>query len=468
MIAAMKACLPEARGATPSERTRRRRMLDACAPRLQALLPASILLASFLVLAALFLLGNRTAYHAILWQLGFNPFDFPFLDAHGVLATAECYRHGIDVIARNPCDALGRTLDYSPFWLITAKLGLRTSFTAQAGFALDALFLISVFFLPAARSWTGALAMTAALLSSAVALGLERANLDLGVFVVGLAAASWSLRAPAWRAIGYASILFAALVKYYPGAMLVLAARERLRVVLALAALALGIAAAFVAIEGAELARALKNIESGSRFSINFGAANLPIVLGAIFSLTEDWAILVLESCGMFLAVFGALLLRRHEDFDAALEALDPRRRALMLLGSALIAGCFFAAQNAPYRCIYFLFVLPGLCEMGRLPVSRAARRRAVTIAAGAIFLLWGQFFQRALAQTVLALDLPRSLANAIQLVFWLAREALWWWIVTALLAFLLSLVERSPFGRRLCGLVLGRRKPAPLAAPGK
>jgi hypothetical protein len=467
MIAAMKACLPEARGAIPSERMRRHPRLAASTPRVQALLPAGILLISFLLLAALFLLGNRTAYHAILWQLGFNPFDFPFLDAHGVLATAECYRQGIDVIARNPCDALGRTLDYSPFWLITGKFGLRTSFTTQAGFALDALFLISVFFLPTVRGWASVAAMTAALLSSAVALGLERANLDLGVFVIGLAAANWSLRAPAWRAIGYGSILFAALIKYYPGAMLVLAARERLRVVLALAALALGIAAAFVAIEGTELARALKNIESGSRFSINFGAANLPIALGAIFSLREHAATLVLESCGLLLAVCGALLLRRHEDFDAALEALDPRRRALMLLGSALIAGCFFAAQNAPYRCIYFLFVLPGLCEMRRLPVSSAARRRAARITTAAIFLLWGQFFQRALAQTVLALDLPLGLANAMQLVFWLAREAMWWWVVTALLAFVLSLLERSPLGRHLCGLALRRRKTAPLATPG-
>ncbi|HEY3917075.1 MAG TPA: hypothetical protein VGL83_04750, partial [Stellaceae bacterium] len=77
-------------------------------------IPGAILVAVFLALSVLFVSGNTPAYRGILSQMGFHPFGFPFLDMHGVLATAECYRQGIDVIVSNPCDVLGRTLDYSP------------------------------------------------------------------------------------------------------------------------------------------------------------------------------------------------------------------------------------------------------------------------------------------------------------------------------------------------------------------
>src|SRR6185437_4206543 len=116
--------------------------------------PGAILVAAFLVLSVLFLSGNTAAYRGVLSQMGFRPFDFPFLDMHGVLATAECSRRGIDVVTSNPCDVLGRTLDYSPFWLVTAFIGIDTSMTMRLGLMLDAVFLVSVFFLPPAKSWS--------------------------------------------------------------------------------------------------------------------------------------------------------------------------------------------------------------------------------------------------------------------------------------------------------------------------
>ncbi|HEX4193746.1 MAG TPA: hypothetical protein VHY80_11640, partial [Stellaceae bacterium] len=136
-------------------------------------IPGAILVAAFLALSALFLSHDTAAYRAILSQMGFRPFDFPFLDMHGVLATAECYRRGIDVIASNPCDVLGRTLDYSPFWLLTGFLGADTSMTTRLGLLLDVVFLGSVFFLPPAKSAAAVAVMIAALLSSAVVMALE-------------------------------------------------------------------------------------------------------------------------------------------------------------------------------------------------------------------------------------------------------------------------------------------------------
>src|SRR5215469_18045693 len=104
-----------------------------------------MLVATFSALTVLFVAGDAAAYRGILLHMGINPFYFPFLDTHGVLATAECHRLGIDVLTDNPCDVLGRTLDYSPFWLITTGLGIGTDLTMRAGLGLDLIFLFSVF-----------------------------------------------------------------------------------------------------------------------------------------------------------------------------------------------------------------------------------------------------------------------------------------------------------------------------------
>src|SRR6185437_753608 len=136
-----------------------------------------------------------------------------------------------------------------------------TSMTMRAGLILDLIFLDCVFFLPRAKSWSAVAVMIAALLSSAVVMALERANLDLAVFVIAIIVARWSQRGPAWRSLGYGLITLATLVKYYPGIMLLLALRERLRFLLPLAAALLAVGVLFIWTDGAMLVRALRNID---------------------------------------------------------------------------------------------------------------------------------------------------------------------------------------------------------------
>lgn len=419
--------------------------------RMRRYLPGAAVTNFFVIVSALFLAGHDGAYQTILWQLGINPFYFPFLDAHGVLATAQCHRDGFDVITYNPCDTLGRILDYSPFWLVTAKLGLSTRFTTEAGLVLDLLFLACVFLLPQPRGWAGTAAMILALLSSAVAFALERANLDLAVFAAGVVAARASLRGPAWRLIGYALVMLAALVKYYPGIMLMLAIRERARFFYALVAVTLGIAALFVVLEGADLLRAFANIESGDRFSNNFGAINLPLAFTILASLDTGHLPSLIEAGGLLIAAWLALRMAARDALPQALAELGPRVRAFMLIGCALLLGCFVTAQNAPYRGIYFLFVLPGLTQLWG--AAKPARQRAMLASAGALFLLWGQFLRRGLIDALVLAQVPAPLAGQIQLGFWFLREFVWWWVATMLMALLFSLIERSPAWERLGAL---------------
>ena len=437
-------------GSIPFTRSKPFRQLQlptdrAPASKLRRYIPGAILVGAFFGLSALFLSGNIAAYRAILSQMGFRPFDFPFLDMHGILATAECYRRGIDVIISNPCDVFGRTLDYSPFWLVTASLGIDTSMTMRLGLALDIIFLCSVFFLPAAKSWSTVAVMTAALCSSAAVMALERANLDLAVFVIAMIAAAWSLRGPAWRSLAYGLITLAALVKYYPGIMLLLALRERRRFLLPLAAALLAVGTLFVWRDGALLTRALENIDT-RQFPTTFSAINLPQGLARLVAPNTAFLARIAELGFALLAAGYAVAIARRGEIRNALQALPPRDRNLMLLACALILGCFFTAENAPYRNIYFLFILPALPELWRGASSGAARRRLKLLTGAILLLMWSPFFRLALEQSVAAFGLGTIYSDA----YLLLRETLWWWVVSILLALLLDVFLAATVGESL------------------
>ena len=399
---------------------------------LRRYIPGAALVGAFAALSLLFVSGNIAAYRAILSQMGFRPFDFPFLDMHGILATAECHRRGIDVIASNPCDVLGRTLDYSPFWLTTAALGIDTSLTTQLGLLLDVVFLGTVFLLPPARSWGAVAVMTAALLSSAVTMALERANLDLAVFAIAMAAAAWSLRGQGWRCLGYGLITLAALIKYYPGIMLLLALRERRRFLLPLGAALLAVGAAFVWSEGATLVRALDNIDT-RQFPTTFGAINLPAGLARLLAPGAEFLPRIAEFVFAALAAAYAYGIARRGEIRDTVRSLPPRDRALMLLACALILGCFFTAENAPYRDIYFLFILPALPALWREASGAAPRRRLKLLTGAILFLMWSPSFRLALEQSAARFG-PGTISSD---AYVLLREGVWWWVASMLLALL-------------------------------
>jgi hypothetical protein len=427
-------------------------------PTLRRYLPPACLCVFFLLVSTLFFLGNTHAYSAILWQLGLDPFSFPFLDTYGVLSTAECHGYGVDVIVENPCDVLGRTLDYSPFWLVTAKLGLHTGLTQLVGFTLDLLFLFWIFFLPAVRGWLETAAITLALFSSMVAFALERANLDLAIFVIAILATNWASRSAIWRQLGYGLVMVAALVKYYPGVILILAIRERLIVLCTVIVTTIGVAVVFVTFEGSDLIRVLAQIETGSWFNTAFGAQNLPrgvVELTASLFQVSPRGAMAMELALALIVIAFAVTIATYEDLQQGLELISERSRAFLLVGGALLVGCFFAAQNGAYRGIYFLFVLPAITDLWRGPVSSAVRQRSILAGACVIFLMWSQFLDRAREEVLDLFDAPIVTLAYSRFAFWLLREIVWWWVVTILLALALCLIYRSPAGQQFLRLFL-------------
>ena len=401
---------------------------------------------SFAVLALLYA-TDRPAYFAILNALHVHPFPRPFLDARFVTAQVECWRRGVDVYATNPCDPLGRTLDYSPLWLRLPFLARSDRWTPVFGLAIDGAFLLALFRMPwDPRGLFAPAVAIGATMSWATTFALERGNTDLLMFAAAVLFAHLAIRSAPARCAGYAVVLCVGALKFYPLALLALVVREPRPLLwwVALAcALALG---AFVAGFHAELWRLGANMAS-SPFGDMFGARGLPfgvpLLLGRDPIREASGAYVGTDAVGPTMrlvgwAAFGTMsgacvLLAVARGRDPALQdmldRIEPAARNLLLVGAVLAVGCFFAHQNIGYRAVLLLLAMPGLLALDRVAPDR--RLRLFTRATSLLIVL-------ALWDGVVSRSTPG----------WFVLQAAWWWIVYALGAIAVGLL--GPAGARL------------------
>lgn len=162
---------------------------------------------------ALWFWGPHAVYFGVLRLFAFEPFRFPFLDIHGVLSGAQCYRLGVDVYSANPCDALGRVYDYSPLWLRIVPKFLDSASTTTSGLALGLLFIASLMALCRPVSRRELLLITFVAISPMTVYALERANSDVILFLLVLAGIGLLRTCRPARFAAYALFLFAGLLK---------------------------------------------------------------------------------------------------------------------------------------------------------------------------------------------------------------------------------------------------------------
>ena len=398
----------------------------------------------FGALAQLWHCGPQALYFGALRLFGFEPFRFPFLDIHAVLAAAQCQRAGIDVYLYNPCDALGRLHVYSPLWLALTPNFLDTTATTAVGFALDLMFILSLATAIRPVSWGETLVIGLVALSPMTVYALERANCDLVVFLLILAGFALDHAPRRWRLGCYAFYLTAGLLKYYPLVLLVLLARERRRDGLFIAGLSAAVIILLVIRGHAELAKALANIPALSYFADSFSARNLPfgfveVVFGP--GLRVPVALLLLS---IVLALAIARTRRTFHLLDAASPDPNSPETQRLLIGSLLLTACFLAGQNIDYRGIYFILVMPGLVRLCQSAGDPAIRRFLARMIAAVIFVAWEEPVRHAIHMigAAIAADWLRP---RVELLFWIGRELVWWWLIAGLAAIVLTQLLRMP-----------------------
>ena len=407
-------------------------------------------LAATIALALLYQLDPES-YYQILALIGFRPNRYPFSDFQAVLESVDYWQHGIDVYE---IYEKGR-FSYPPLWLRFAFLpGVEG--TNPLGLCLAVSFFLALAILPPPGSGKELLPRLVATLSPVTAFAVERGNIDLLMFGIATVAGVLLLGPLRRRATAYAMIVIAALLKIYPLVLMVLTLRERPRVFL----LVNGAAAAIVLATGVyfhgELARALLNLGPSGPFSSAFGAHYLPDVIVGMDTLPLPDVIVGM--LGMLhpgfsprlvrLAIFAALFLAmagwffrmvRWRNLRSALTRLPVSEKMFLLIGAALIGGCFFAGANNGYRGIHLLFTLPGLLAMARMEDD--VRRMAVQGCVLVVALTWAGFFmqQGPFRQILLALGIGKFASAAVVGFLWLLSQIVWWQVVTLFIAILIA-----------------------------
>jgi hypothetical protein len=408
----------------------------------------------FFSMSCLYMFGDRNLYGQILIWYGISPFRFPFLDISAWLAVWECARQGVDVIAANPCDVLQRSYSCSPLWIAGSAIPLGVSDTPMVGWLLDLIFLLSLSLLPAPGRLFELILMLAATLSTMVVFALERANPDVLLFLMALTTGVLAEGHLFLRILGYLLALLAALLKYYPIMILLIIFRETKSIFTVLSLLIMGCLALFWAEYHVDIARGLPSIAHGPYNTDLFAAKNLPSLLGEAAesaAAPSTWAPLVqrIVTGGLYaiLLGFGLTICRRLSGIDQlrpALASLTRPERVFLVIGSAVIAGCFFAGQSIGYRGVYFLLVMPGLLAISR---TSGADIRKISLGTSVVIvaLMWGECFRLALYRVLEHPGFPEALAAQLGLLLWLCRELGWWWTVSVMLTVLVDFFRVSP-----------------------
>ena len=416
----------------------------------------------YAIMVGLWLSGAHSLYFGVLRLLGVEPFSFPFLDTHAILAAAECGRQGIEVYLSNPCDALGRPHAYSPLWLTIVPGSLGTGATGWVGASLDLVFLLSLIVVLRPRTGRELLILGAAAVSPMTVYALERANNVLLIFLVVVCGAMlFSLPRP-YRLFSYGLFVAAGLLKYYPLVLLILVARERPRDARVTAAAAGFTLILFGLAFYSELKTALASIPAASSyFTDAFSARNLPFGFAEALAGGADRILIAVSLLSALSGLAVARMIRTlrllgREQLDWAAGETQ-----FLVIGGLLVAACFLAGQNIAYRGILLLPVLSGLVCFRRSIKDREVRRFYGQMIAAVLFVMWEELFRRALHAIVSPVP-SEGLSSRAEVFFWIGRELVWWWLVVGLAALVLSFLRRSPFAG-IFGKAVG--DPTPSAA---
>lgn len=390
-----------------------------------------VLLAIF---AALYAAYPR-AYYQSLIAIGVPVFKYPFVDWEYIGTSIKCWKEGINVYITNPCDVLGHPEMYSPLWLRLVFIPTGRAWTMPIGIGLILAFLLSLFWVVKPTSLRELILFTLTCTSTMVVFALERGNVDLIMFMMLVVAGVLGTGPLANRILAYALMLLAGLLKFYPLIALSTALCERPRTFFAIAATTGLVVVGFIYRLREELAAISANIPRGG-----FGARNLLFDgpgfalqvfprLGQVAWFTAlPYAIMAVLLVVTAVQVF---YLARDRNFASAFGKLPERDALFLVIGAAVIGGCFFAGQSIGYRGVHLIFVVAGLIAMRRVAddaATRATLRWALMII---VFLMWEGLVREAL----LKLRGPEGLA--LSALFWLIREVLWWRLAALLLGVL-------------------------------
>ena len=407
------------------------------------------LLTAFFSFVLVYQLGFFGLYDRVLGLLGVPAIvTAPFIDIHGVLSAAECYNKGIDVYLENPCDIKHRVHIYSPLWLKIVPSSWTIADTWWTGTVLGIVFLLSLAWLCPARSRRELWLFLALCCSSSVAFVVERANIDIVVFLLLLIAGK-AFASEGRRAISYGAILLATALKFYPFAAFALIVADRPRRGFVLGGLAAAVAVGLAFLWRREIAIAATHfpVEFFEKH-IYFSARNL---VGTLLTLYPEHfpflgphgqLVTALLSIAAVAAAGGVAMFMRR---NGVRLFLGLEETALYLGGATVIIGCFFAGHSHHYRAILLLLTVPLLFACLR-DASKATRWTGMVGLCLVAFALFENFLRLNLVDAV-SLTEAWNWVYRVRLMFWALEQMVWWTLIVGLMSAVFLIAWDSPVG---------------------
>jgi hypothetical protein len=327
--------------------------------------------------------------------LGVPPGPSLFFDTRNITAALECRRLGYDPLVENPCDPWGRAMFYPRVWLLLRWLGLDQSDTLALGVLIGLLYLGALCLLTGRISAGEGIVVALAVCSPAVMFALERANMDVVLFSVLVAAVLlWRRGTELSRTLSPFLVLVAATGKLYPvfGLPAYLGLRHRRA---ALAAVACGLLfLVYVAATLDDVRTVATTATQGQYYS--YGAR---ILIGQLYHLAagQDWqgasmAAQAVAAIPLLLLVVVLWLWFRRRLGPGVGERPQASTAELLAfyLGALLYVGTFAVFRNYDYRLVYLLLTLPQLLRWIRQATAEDPRRSLAALGLVAVVLgLW-------------------------------------------------------------------------------
>jgi hypothetical protein len=397
-----------------------------------------------LVFVAVVLIGHFVAavWPSVPRVLGQQDLGMWFLDSFAVLASSDTAMAGNDPYTDSSFDPRGRAHSYSRWWLVAGPLGL----TREDNFLLGGSWVLAFFALVLSwlrpRTWTEVGWASALCLSPPILLLVNRANNDLVVFILLMAAFAWLRGASTGRIVAaIAALGLATGLKFYPmiAAAAFLVVRPPRRMLAATIAAGLVCGAVFLSVHD-DFRRAVFPDEYP--LSI-FGAEVIGRELGASPRTIAVTALGVLTVA----AIVGVRRRWTTGLADESPASLDAR--LLFAAGACLLVGCFVARVSYPYRWVFGILLVPWLWS--RMRQGGATGRPARVAIALLLTALWmdaalvvlGNLFVAPFTQAQAA-AIAHAWKITTQPLVWLLMAMLAGWLLDLLLAAVASLRTKA------------------------
>lgn len=335
--------------------------------------------------------GRDTVGFDLLDEVGVARVLPTFLDMRAITSGWECDRLGVDVLAGNPCDPLGRPMNYPRVWTWPSGLGLDQDSAEVLGPVAGGAFLASAVVLAGPLTLGGAAVYAAVLGSPSVMLGVERGNTDLFMFaLVVLALLAMRHRRGGVRHLAAPVLVLAGVLKVFP--FLAGAALLRLPRGPALASVAgLGLSAGAYALATRD---DLDLIGRGTPQTVHlaYGADVMwdGLRVGEGLARPAGWldgegAERLATAGAVALVAVACLLLVRWIGRDAPRRDGPVAQEGLALdalwAGAAIYVGTFALGHHIDYRLAFLVLVVPQTLAWARAPGRMGLLARAALVA---------------------------------------------------------------------------------------